>query len=55
MKETPAELAALQSLLEASLAGATEHLRAIVTPARTLDARELCDCSPACGPWRWPP
>ena len=43
MKETPAEIAALQSLLEASLAGATEHLRAIVTPARALDARELCD------------
>ncbi len=33
MKETPAEVAALQTLLEASLAGATGHLRAIVTPA----------------------
>ena len=32
-----------RQLLDASLAGATEHLRAIVTPARTLDAQELCD------------
>ena len=43
MKETAGELASLQTLLDASLAGATEHLRAIVTPGRTLDARELCD------------
>lgn len=43
MKETQAEIVALQALLEASLAGATEHLRAIVTPVRALDARELCD------------
>jgi len=43
MKETPGEVVSLQTMLDASLAGATEHLRAIVTPARTLDARELCD------------
>jgi hypothetical protein len=43
MKETPDELASLQTMLDTSLAGATEHLRAIVTPARTLDATELCD------------
>jgi hypothetical protein len=43
MKETQAEIAALQTLLEASLSGATEHLRAIVTPVRALDAREMCD------------
>ncbi len=43
MKETEGELALLQTMLDASLAGATEHLRAIVTPGRTLDARELCD------------
>lgn len=44
MKETAAELAALQTLLDASLRGANEHLRAIVTPGEhTLDARELCD------------
>jgi hypothetical protein len=43
MKETAGELASLQRMLDASLAGATEHLRAIVTPGRTLDARELCD------------
>lgn len=43
MKETAAELARLQQLLDASVAGATEHLRAIVTPARTLDAQQLCE------------
>jgi hypothetical protein len=43
MKEIAGELASLQTLLDASLAGATEHLRAIVTPGRALDARELCD------------
>jgi hypothetical protein len=43
MKETAGELASLQRMLDASLAGATEHLRAIVTPARTLDAPELCE------------
>jgi hypothetical protein len=43
MKEIAGELASLQTLLDASLAGATEHLRAIVTPVRALDARELRD------------
>ena len=42
MFETEAELAELQSLLDASLAGATEHLRSIVTPGqRTLTAAQV--------------
>lgn len=36
--ETPAEIAALQDLLDASLVRSSEHLRAIVTPPRTLSA-----------------
>ena len=40
--ETEAELAELQSLLDASLAGATEHLQSIVTPGqRTLTAAQV--------------
>ncbi len=43
MYETPQELAALDSLLTRSLAGATTHLRGIIqAPERTLDARETC-------------
>ena len=42
MFETRAELAELQSLLDASLAGATEHLQSIVTPGqRTLTAEQV--------------
>jgi hypothetical protein len=40
MRETPDELAALQALLDASLAGSTGHLRSIVTE-RTMTARQL--------------
>jgi hypothetical protein len=38
MYETVAETDALQELLDRSLAGATEHLRGIVGPQRTLSA-----------------
>ena len=42
MYETGAELAELQGLLDESLAGATEHLRAIIRPGeRTLTAAQL--------------
>ena len=42
MYETAAELADLQALLDASVAGATEHLRSIVVPGRrTLTARDV--------------
>jgi Pyridoxamine 5'-phosphate oxidase len=42
MFETDAELAELQTLLDASLARATEHLRSIITPGqRTLTAAEV--------------
>lgn len=40
MDETPAEIAALQELLDRSLAGATEHLRSIMGPDRTLGAEQ---------------
>lgn len=40
MYETPAEIAALQELLDRSLAGATDHLRSIVEPGRTLTAAQ---------------
>ncbi len=41
MLETAAELAALQQLLDASHAGATEHLRGIINDDRTLSAGDL--------------
>lgn len=41
MLETAAELADLQSLLDASRASSTAHLRSIVGPARALDAAQL--------------
>ncbi len=43
MYESDAELAELDRLLESSLAGASEHLRAIMTAGeRTLDAAQAC-------------
>ena len=42
MHETPEELAALQALLDASLARSTAHLRMIVTE-RTLSAEQLVE------------
>jgi Pyridoxamine 5'-phosphate oxidase len=39
--ETSAELSSLQDLLDASHAGATGHLRAIITDQRTLRAGEI--------------
>lgn len=41
MRETPEDLAALQELLDASYAGAGEHLLRIHTPERRLDAEGL--------------
>jgi pyridoxamine 5'-phosphate oxidase-like protein len=41
MKETPEELAALQRLLDASIAGSGPHLTAIVSAPRRLTARQL--------------
>jgi general stress protein 26 len=41
MKETEAELARLQVLLDASHAGASGHLRSIIDDDRTLSAREI--------------
>ena len=41
MLETSEETAALQSLLDASIARATGHLRAIITDERTLTAQQL--------------
>ncbi len=41
MRENDAELSELQLLLDASLARATEHLRSIVRPGRTLTAAQL--------------
>jgi general stress protein 26 len=41
MYETPEETAALQDLLDRSLAGATEHLRAIIHDDRVLSAEDL--------------
>lgn len=40
MDETPIELAALQDLLDRSLTGATEHLRSIIRPGRSLSAEQ---------------
>ncbi|MCW2911912.1 MAG: hypothetical protein JWL68_6701 [Actinomycetia bacterium] len=41
MWESDAELTELQAMLDASLAQATEHLRSIVRPGRTLTAAQL--------------
>lgn len=42
MRETPDDLAELESLLDRSYALAGEHLRSITTPERRLDAEALC-------------
>ena len=42
MKETPADVAALQQLIDASYAAAGEHLLAIHTPERRLSAAQVC-------------
>ncbi len=41
--ETPADLAALQDLLDAGYEDAGSHLRSIVTPDRRLTAAQVCD------------
>ncbi|MFD3745480.1 pyridoxamine 5'-phosphate oxidase family protein [Nocardia sp. NPDC058633] len=41
MRETPADLARLQALLDASLTSATSHLRSIINRENTLTAEEL--------------
>ena len=41
MYETPKEVAALQDLLDRSIAGSTEHLRAIIRDQRVLSAEDL--------------
>jgi general stress protein 26 len=41
MRETPAELDALQQLLDRSRAGATDHLRDIIDDRRALSARDI--------------
>ncbi len=41
MFETDAELAELQAMLDHHLAGANPHMRAIVTPERRLNARQV--------------
>jgi nitroimidazol reductase NimA-like FMN-containing flavoprotein (pyridoxamine 5'-phosphate oxidase superfamily) len=43
MRETPADIAALQALLDSSHASAGPHLRSIVTPERRLSARQVAD------------
>ncbi len=43
MLETPEELDRLQSLLDASMAGAGPHLRDIISDERRLDARQLTE------------
>src|SRR5437762_1079840 len=43
MHETPAELAALQDLLDRSHAGAGPHLRRIITPERRLTAEQVSE------------
>jgi Pyridoxamine 5'-phosphate oxidase len=42
MHETPADLTALQELLDRSAASAGAHLRSIITPERRLRAEEVC-------------
>ena len=41
--ETPADLAALQDLLDRSYAAAGRHLISIITPERRLDAEQVAD------------
>lgn len=41
MRETPEELAALQSLIDASFAAASDHLRGIMAPERRLTAERI--------------
>jgi hypothetical protein len=43
MHETAGDLAALQALLDRSIAGAGPHLRSIATPQRRLDACAVCE------------
>jgi uncharacterized pyridoxamine 5'-phosphate oxidase family protein len=43
MHETPADLTALQELLDRSYASAGAHLRGIITPERRLGAQQLAD------------
>lgn len=43
MHETVDELAALQELLDTSLAAAGPHLRSVISEARRLDAAGLCE------------
>jgi hypothetical protein len=43
MHETPSDLAALQGLLDDSMAEAGAHLSSIISPSRRLAARPLCD------------
>lgn len=42
MHETPAELDAVQALLDARFAAASQHLRSIMEPRRRLTAPQLC-------------
>ncbi len=41
MRESDEELTELQALMDASLAQATDHLRSVIRPGRTLTAAEL--------------
>lgn len=43
MLETPDEIKELQTLLDASFAGASDHLTSIMTPERRLSAADLVD------------
>ncbi len=43
MRESPADLAALQELLDRSYAAAGAHLRRIITPERRLTAEQLAE------------
>jgi nitroimidazol reductase NimA-like FMN-containing flavoprotein (pyridoxamine 5'-phosphate oxidase superfamily) len=43
MRETAADLDALQALLDRSYASAGSHLRSIITPQRRLTARQVAD------------
>src|SRR3954452_24751214 len=46
MHETPADVAALQQLLDRSYAGAGAHLLRIHTPERRLTAEQVCERLP---------
>lgn len=43
MRETDADLARLQDLLDRSIAGAGAHLREVITPEHRLDAAAVCE------------